>query len=285
MIKLLGNNQQSPDLPEYFGSDTKELHKMNCLKLGTRWKYYNKKVIYNLNKHKFRAPEFDDVQWDRSIAVFGCSNIFGTGQLEEETIPTMISQYTDRPVINMGVGGLGCDGVAHNVAMLKKMYDPFLCFVVWPERARFVYKGGAPASDTLKDYRYMTSWEATNKTWDHELKRIGIEPRAYITSNELIEQVSERYKMITEMLPNVYTIGDKHNGFGDEFYSHSDLTCDTQDWNVLIDNIGVANLFLSRDLGWNKQRKSWYGHLGSEQNLMLTRKFMSALPKEVRALM
>ena len=277
MIKLLGNNQNSPNLPEYFGSDTIELHKKNCDKLGQHWKYSKKKVVYNLNKHRFRAPDFDDVQWDRSIAVFGCSNIFGTGQLENETIPALLTKFTDRPVINMGVGGLGCDGVAHNVAVMKKTYNPFLCFVVWPERARFVYKGS-------EDYRYITSWEATHGTWDHELKNIGIEPRAYITSDELIEQVSERYKMLTELLPGVITIGDKHSGFS-EVYSHPDLACDFEDWDLVREKIDIANRFLSRDMGWNKHRKSWYGHLGSEQNLKLTRQFMKSLSKEVRALM
>ena len=277
MIKLLGNNQHSPNVPEYFGSDTKELHEKNCRELGKSWKYSKNNVIYNLNKHNFRAPDFDDVQWDRSIAVFGCSNIFGTGQLEQDTIPTLMSQFTDRPIINMGVGGLGCDGVAHNVAIMKQNYNPFLCFVVWPERARFVYKGKT-------DYRYMTSWEATHGTWDHELKHIGIEPRAYITSDELIEQVSERYKLLTEMLPGVVTIGDKHAGFS-EVYSHPDLACDFEDWDLLRDKLGVANLFLSRDMGWSKHKKSWYGHLGSEQNLILTRQFMNSLPKEVSALM
>ena len=52
MIKLLGNNQKSPNLPEYFGSDTIELHEKNCDKLGHRWKYSRKKVLYNLNKHR-----------------------------------------------------------------------------------------------------------------------------------------------------------------------------------------------------------------------------------------
>ena len=88
----------------------------------------------------------------------------------------------------------------------------------------------------------------------------------------------------TELLPGVVTIGDKHAGFS-EVYSHPELECDFEDWDLLREKIDVANRFLSRDMGWHKQRKSWYGHLGSEQNLMLARQFMKSLPKEVRALM
>jgi len=58
---------------------------------------------YTINDQGYRTINFDSVDWQRSVVVFGCSMVFGIGLADSDTITFQLEKMLYRPVINMGV--------------------------------------------------------------------------------------------------------------------------------------------------------------------------------------
>jgi len=68
---------------------------------GRPEKFFNKDPwLYKINKYGFRG---DNWNFKPSIAVFGCSNIFGIGV--QKSVADIMSELLDQPVHNLGVPG------------------------------------------------------------------------------------------------------------------------------------------------------------------------------------
>jgi hypothetical protein len=52
--------------------------------------------------------------------IFGCSNVFGTGVREEDTLSSQLSVLTNTPVINMGIGASSIEYSLYNSIILKE---------------------------------------------------------------------------------------------------------------------------------------------------------------------
>lgn len=69
------------------------------------WSFNDLKIQYNFNQNGYRAPEWSDVDWSKSIIVFGCSLTMGVGLPYEWTWAQKLSRKLNVPVINLGVSG------------------------------------------------------------------------------------------------------------------------------------------------------------------------------------
>ena len=86
---------------------------------------YNNKISYDLNSEGFRVnPGFDTVSWRKTIAVFGCSYVFGMVYQKVIQYQERINLKTNHDVINLGVEGLSNYGILYNVTQFKKKYNP-----------------------------------------------------------------------------------------------------------------------------------------------------------------
>jgi hypothetical protein len=93
-----------------------------------------------LNKHGYRTVEFDSVDWANSIVIFGCSNVYGIGVGEEDTLSSQLSKITKLPVINMGVGGSSMEYSLYNSVVLKDHYPtPKAVVQIWSSLSRTTY--------------------------------------------------------------------------------------------------------------------------------------------------
>jgi hypothetical protein len=116
---FLNNNSKTCS---FFSSDLENVFKKNLQSQPLDWRYRNKEINYVLNKDSFRTVEFNNVVWNESIVIFGCSQVFGVGLAEDETISFCLSKLINRPVINMGVAGSSPTFATHNAIILKKGY-------------------------------------------------------------------------------------------------------------------------------------------------------------------
>jgi len=119
----------SPIKSKFWGIDTEEKFVKNLETLPEDWPYRTKAIEYTLNSHGYRAPEFDQIDWENSVVMFGCSATFGEGVDDSDTIPTQLSNIIGRPVINMGSGGTSQMWSLHNSVILKEYYPPPLAVV------------------------------------------------------------------------------------------------------------------------------------------------------------
>jgi hypothetical protein len=148
---------------KWAGTDSQELYLKNLETQSKNWHYRNKSVRYNLNSKNYRTAEFEKIDWSNSIVIFGCSNIFGVGVDEEETVSYFLSKLTNRPVINLGVGSSSMTFAFHNSVILAEGFPtPWAVIHVWTEISRCVcYATQGPVhhgSWNIENEEYMKQW-------------------------------------------------------------------------------------------------------------------------------
>ena len=106
------------DITYYDGPDSDYLYQKNLKIQPADWIYRNKKISYIWNSNGYRCPEWDNIKWESSHIIMGCSQIRGTGLAYEDTVGENLSRMINEPVINLGVGGTGWHVVAYNTDCL-----------------------------------------------------------------------------------------------------------------------------------------------------------------------
>jgi hypothetical protein len=136
--RLLPQVHDTPSRVEKFsGQDTKEVFYDNLRTQSDSWKYRTKEVTYVLNNQSYRAPEWNTIDWVNSAVILGCSNVFGVGLAEDETISHQLSLLLNRPVINLGVGGSGMSFAMQNSVLLNKNFPtPWAVINLWSDPFR-----------------------------------------------------------------------------------------------------------------------------------------------------
>lgn len=124
---------------EFYGSDTKELFKQSSKDISWYKKYKDKKISYTINSHGYRCAEFSEVSWKDSILIFGCSNSFGIGLDDKETLDHLIEDYSGITTLNLSVPGSSIEFAMHNSMNFKKKFgNPKAIIFVWTSHLRTV---------------------------------------------------------------------------------------------------------------------------------------------------
>lgn len=126
--------------PRWYDSD--ELFLENLKTQPADWYYRTAEVNYTLNSLGYRAPEFDTVNWEDSVVIFGCSQCFGIGVDDADTLSAQLSKLIGKPVINMGISGAATMLSFHNSIILKNICaKPLAVIQMWSHHDRAVYYG------------------------------------------------------------------------------------------------------------------------------------------------
>lgn len=125
-----------PGRVNWLGTDKKSRFQDNLRRdvLGNQiQEFVGRTLNYTLNSEGFRAPEFTDVTWSDSVAVIGCSMVFGDGLDDGETLTAQLSEIIGRPVINLGITGASSELCLYNSQILRDHYgEPAQLIVIWP---------------------------------------------------------------------------------------------------------------------------------------------------------
>lgn len=113
-----------PYVKNFISSDTPELLQQNLITQPNDWYYRNNDVNYTLNSYGYRTKEFDDIEWENSIVIFGCSFVFGVGVDDKHTISYFLEEMLNIPVINMGYFSSSVQTCLHNSIILKNSKYP-----------------------------------------------------------------------------------------------------------------------------------------------------------------
>lgn len=148
---------------KWVGTDTHQRYVSSLKTQSKDWSYRTKVVNYNLNSDHYRTAEFKDINWSTAVVIFGCSNIFGMGVDESETVSYFLSNILNRPVINLGVGSSSMTFAFHNSIMLSEGFPtPWAVIQVWSEISRCVcYAPEGPVHHgvwNIEDHEYMKQW-------------------------------------------------------------------------------------------------------------------------------
>lgn len=100
-----GSSPYKPQILNFHGTDDEETFNQSLKQMPEDWHYRNKKIEYRTNSYGYRTVEFSQAKWKDSVVLFGCSNAFGIGLAEDETLAHFITVKTGRPVVNLGAPG------------------------------------------------------------------------------------------------------------------------------------------------------------------------------------
>ena len=148
---------------DFSGTDTKELFEKNLETRPPDWYYRHNPVTYTINSLGYRADEFEKIDWANSVVVFGCSNVYGVGLNDNETMPYYLSKILRTPVVNMGVGGSSITYALHNSIILRDGYPtPKAVVHMWTGYDRTVYYNknrlDSLGAWNVESYEYMREW-------------------------------------------------------------------------------------------------------------------------------
>lgn len=94
----------------------------------------------HVNSKGYRAPEFNTVDWENSVVIFGCSFVYGTAIGYEETISSHLEEILGRPVINMGVPASSIAyAFANQLNMFEQGIQPYAVVNFWTSLKRMSY--------------------------------------------------------------------------------------------------------------------------------------------------
>lgn len=138
-MDLLINNTKRYG-PKFAGTDTAELFIENLKIMPEEWHYRLKTITYSRNKFGYRGPEFEGVNWNNSIIVLGCSNVFGIGVAEDETLPYFIQNNTGITTVNMGIAASSIYHSYYNImSIIEAGNTPIAIVHVYSALDRLLY--------------------------------------------------------------------------------------------------------------------------------------------------
>lgn len=134
------------DTDRFADYDAPDRFLKNKQKMPADWHYADKEIIYKTNANGYRTLEWQDIKWEDSVVIFGCSNTTGIGLAEDETISGQLEQMIGRPVINMGVPASSIDHAFYNSVTLSEYYPtPYAVVQLWTTFERCTYFHDATA--------------------------------------------------------------------------------------------------------------------------------------------
>lgn len=123
---------------KFTGTDNRTLLQKNLEKSIIDKRYQNLEIDYSFNSYGYREIEFENIDWNNSIVIFGCSSVAGEGLPVDETITSNLKNLLDIPVINLGAIGSSVYFSAYNNLILKNnLYKPLAVVNLWTSIYRY----------------------------------------------------------------------------------------------------------------------------------------------------
>lgn len=132
---------------------------------------------YHVNDIGFRG-EYPSPGTENLLGFFGCSCTFGEGLAEKDAFPYMVASHLNRPILNLGMPGVGCHRIALIFAAATRIWNIKTAVITLPDYQRFHY---------VSTETYMYSVVPPHPTAPEEAETIR---------QDLIHHFSEQYHML-----------------------------------------------------------------------------------------
>jgi hypothetical protein len=155
---------------KWSGNDSKQKYFENLKTQPEDWYYRNNSVTYTLNSFGYRTKQFDEIDWENSIVMFGCSFVSGVGVDDKHTIGSFLENELGIEVINMGVAGSSIQFHIYNSILLSSNYPtPKAVIYSWSGLNRYPFY-------TWKDLHHRGHWSDTKGETEKNISN-------YVTNN------------------------------------------------------------------------------------------------------
>ena len=187
------NGASDQHTAEWFGNDSLEKYKESLKTMPNDWVWRDKKITYHINSHGYRCDKnFNEVDWESSIVVLGCSKVFGIGVDNENTLSGHIHHLTGIPTVNLGIPGASVMRIWSLLTdLLNSGIKPKAVVIVWTDPSRFL---------EILPNKQLKSWTASHLNsidertlpyaWiSHEYQGIGFANRAINSSRVMCKDI------------------------------------------------------------------------------------------------
>lgn len=203
----------------YTGTVEEEAHKKNLsIFSNTYWKYANRTIEYHHNSDGFRCrQELDDVDWENTSVVIGCSFIYGQGIENENTISEILTHQHGEAFINAGIPGSSNRTIHSNAIEFMKRYNPKKIIILWSYPTRHTWMhladyGDGERWESLDFMPGMDTSDRKNRIVHHGVPRAYYDYECYDTQHQWLTAID-----IHSMFGNkqYYAIDKYHNNYDD----------------------------------------------------------------------
>lgn len=155
--------------PEYIGMKIpafpldREANNNAKKELPNIWKYADYIPKYKFNDIGIRSNKNEnDIDWENSYVVLGCSHVFGQGVGENDTITGLLETEFGVKCINAGTPGASNYSINANAIHIRKKYNPKGIIIFWTYPNRFTWVTGHDGIrwDSLDGNTHMDASEA-----------------------------------------------------------------------------------------------------------------------------
>lgn len=156
-------NTRASHIHNWSGNDSEENY-LSSVKKNPNWMYKDVPISYKLNEYSFRTDSFNDIDWEKSIIVLGCSVVHGVGLPVEWTLCHQLSELSGDNVVNLGVPG-ACNLRIWSLltTLINAKVKPKAFVIVWSDPNRFTefkengmvgYSAGTPNIEDKSELAY-----------------------------------------------------------------------------------------------------------------------------------
>jgi hypothetical protein len=121
----------------WFSYDDENTYQQNLKSKPIDWQWRDSQIRYTVNSQHYRCSEWNQVDWNNSVLILGCSMVFGLGLDDDQTVSAKLSRRINQPVINLGVPGTSAMFQWMNTTrLLEHRINPVAVIYIWPHHFR-----------------------------------------------------------------------------------------------------------------------------------------------------
>ena len=210
MYKLMSYMEKNASFYFYPAGDSYDKFRKNLKKSPLDWIYRKKQIKYNHNSLGFREKELDLVDWNNSIVMLGCSNVYGYSLAEEDTAARVLEKQIKIPVVNLGVPGGSVELAFYNSLILYEMgVRPMSIIQNWSSTERYTNfdKTDTPSEIHCSyvdptDYALQVNWNTKSIFYRKAFNTIW-ENKTFIYECSFFENTASEFDITLNEFPDV----------------------------------------------------------------------------------
>jgi len=142
------------------------------------------------NIHR-RQENYDNIDWNNSIVVLGCSMVYGQGLTDEQTVVHQLQLKLNIPCVNLGVQGASPMYIWSELTDILDMgIKPKAIVVVWSDPSRFIeYLGPDVKNYTVTSAELPTATTIAKEWIAHPYQGFEFARRAIMSSRVMCKDI------------------------------------------------------------------------------------------------
>ena len=189
--------------------------RLKLSKYGWRFTDEAPEDFYKHNSFGYRnEQDFDDVDWDNTCAIVGCSYVYGQGIENHNTISSILTTEYNVPTVNFGTPGASNRVIHNNAIQVIKKYNPKKVVIIWSHPNRNNWTHNYNVKQRHWEHTHIVGSTVSSAEMK-KMVRVNLVPYEYVYMDYSHHTLYEwkLYQDIHELLGTIqYSVNGKNKG-------------------------------------------------------------------------